>query len=183
MLSGTRVVLVGLGGIGRQVAATLSAAGAEVIGVGRPGRTCDVPGVTAYTAALPWTTSSPRPAPSCLPARSPSGPAASSARASWNCSRQAPSWSTSPAAWSSTSRHGPGPRRRAPRRRLPRRLRERPLPEASPLWDLDNVLVSPHTASTVTAENSLITDLFIDNLRRWLRGTPLRNTYDRTAGY
>ena len=53
----------------------------------------------------------------------------------------------------------------------------------SPLWALDNVLVSPHTASSVSAENSLITDLFIENLRRWLAGTPLRNVYDRTAGY
>jgi glyoxylate/hydroxypyruvate reductase len=58
-----------------------------------------------------------------------------------------------------------------------------PLGEGSPLWDLGNVLVSPHTASSVAAENSLITDLFIENLRRWLAGTPLRNVYDRTAGY
>jgi len=58
-----------------------------------------------------------------------------------------------------------------------------PLPDDSPLWALDNVLVSPHSASTVAAENRLITDLFIDNLRRWLAGAPLRNIYDRAAGY
>ena len=65
----TRACYVGLGGIGRQVAATLSAAGAEVIGVGRPGRTYDVPGVTAYTAdtALDDVTP-PAGALSCLPA-------------------------------------------------------------------------------------------------------------------
>jgi glyoxylate/hydroxypyruvate reductase len=45
------------------------------------------------------------------------------------------------------------------------------------------VLVSPHSASTVTAENGLITDLFTDNLRRWLDGAPLRNVYDRASGY
>ena len=46
-----------------------------------------------------------------------------------------------------------------------------------------NVIISPHSASTVAAENGLITDLFIDNLRRWLAGRPLRNVYDRTVGY
>ena len=45
-----------------------------------------------------------------------------------------------------------------------------PLPAASPLWEMDNVIISPHSASTVAAENGLITDLFIDNLRRWLAG-------------
>ena len=58
-----------------------------------------------------------------------------------------------------------------------------PLPPGSPLWDLPNVLVSPHSAATVAAENELLTDLFIDNLRRWLDGQPLRNVYDRSAGY
>jgi glyoxylate/hydroxypyruvate reductase A len=45
-----------------------------------------------------------------------------------------------------------------------------PLPAASPLWELPNVVISPHSASTVTAENELITDLFCDNLARWLAG-------------
>ena len=58
-----------------------------------------------------------------------------------------------------------------------------PLPESSPLWALPNVLVSPHSASTVSVENELITELFIENLRRWLAGQPLRNTFDVTAGY
>ena len=58
-----------------------------------------------------------------------------------------------------------------------------PLPECSPLWDMDNVIISPHSASTAVGENGLITDLFSDNLRRWLDGAPLRNVYDRAAGY
>ena len=58
-----------------------------------------------------------------------------------------------------------------------------PLPAGSPLWDMPNVIVSPHSAATVAAENDLLTDLFIDNLQRWLAGRPLRNTYDRAAGY
>jgi phosphoglycerate dehydrogenase-like enzyme len=58
-----------------------------------------------------------------------------------------------------------------------------PLPAGSPLWDMPNVIISPHSAATVAAENNLLTDLFIDNLRRWLAGRPLRNVYDRAAGY
>jgi phosphoglycerate dehydrogenase-like enzyme len=58
-----------------------------------------------------------------------------------------------------------------------------PLPPGSPLWGMPNVIVSPHSAATVAEENGLLTDLFIDNLRRWLAGRPLRNTYDRAAGY
>jgi glyoxylate/hydroxypyruvate reductase A len=58
-----------------------------------------------------------------------------------------------------------------------------PLPDGSPLWDLPNVLVSPHSASTVESENRRIVDLFIENLRRWLDGRPLLNRFDRARGY
>lgn len=50
-----------------------------------------------------------------------------------------------------------------------------PLPAESPLWDLPNVIVSPHSASTADNENEVITELFIDNLRRYLAGDALRN--------
>jgi phosphoglycerate dehydrogenase-like enzyme len=55
---------------------------------------------------------------------------------------------------------------------------EEPLPSDSPLWQLSNVLVSPHSASTSDRENERITDLFCDNLRRFLAGEPLRNVLD-----
>lgn len=58
-----------------------------------------------------------------------------------------------------------------------------PLPGDSPLWGLDNVLVSPHSAANLADENAALTDLFIDNLGRYLDGRPLRNRYDPTAGY
>lgn len=58
-----------------------------------------------------------------------------------------------------------------------------PLPRDSPLWSLPNVLISPHSASTVTIENARLTDLFCENLRRYLRGEPLRNVFDRTRLY
>lgn len=50
-----------------------------------------------------------------------------------------------------------------------------PLPAQSPLWDLPNVFVTAHSASTVDKENERLTDLFCDNLRRFLDGVPLRN--------
>jgi phosphoglycerate dehydrogenase-like enzyme len=52
---------------------------------------------------------------------------------------------------------------------------EEPLPPSSPLWAMPNVLISPHSASTSDRENARITELFCDNLRRFLRGEPLRN--------
>lgn len=50
-----------------------------------------------------------------------------------------------------------------------------PLPKQSPLWDLPNVLITPHSASTVDRENERLTELFCENLRRWLAGEPLLN--------
>ena len=58
-----------------------------------------------------------------------------------------------------------------------------PLPNASPLWDLPNVLVTPHSMSTALDENEWLVDLFSDNLRRYLAGQPLRNVFDRARGY
>jgi len=58
-----------------------------------------------------------------------------------------------------------------------------PLPKESPMWDLPNVLISPHSASTVGAENGRIVDIFLDNLGRFTRGEPLRNLFDKTRGY
>lgn len=60
---------------------------------------------------------------------------------------------------------------------------EEPLPLDSPLWDLDNVIVSPHSASTVRTENEDLVTLFLENLEHLRRGEPLRNVYDRVLGY
>jgi phosphoglycerate dehydrogenase-like enzyme len=58
-----------------------------------------------------------------------------------------------------------------------------PLPADSPLWSMPNVIVSPHSASTVVQENDRIVDLFIDNLRRYLDGAPLVNVFDHARQY
>lgn len=53
-----------------------------------------------------------------------------------------------------------------------------PLPPESPLWDLDNVILSPHDTARVPAEEERQLELFCDNLRRYLDGEALRNRID-----
>ncbi|HYV22370.1 MAG TPA: D-2-hydroxyacid dehydrogenase [Candidatus Bathyarchaeia archaeon] len=62
-------------------------------------------------------------------------------------------------------------------------LRDEPPPPSSPLWEMPNVILSPHSASTVTQENARITDIFCENLRRYLVGEPLRNVLDKKRLY
>ena len=58
-----------------------------------------------------------------------------------------------------------------------------PLPVDSPLWDMPNVFVSPHSASTSLAENARITELFCRNLRAYLSGGRLENILDSERLY
>lgn len=61
---------------------------------------------------------------------------------------------------------------------------EEPLPEESPLWGMENVIVSPHaTDNVLDLANRLLTDLFCDNLRRYLAGEPLVNELDKRLLY
>ena len=56
-----------------------------------------------------------------------------------------------------------------------------PLDPASPLWDMPNVIVSPHTASHSLGQNEAIFDIFLDNLARFRSGAGLRNDVDNLA--
>ena len=59
-----------------------------------------------------------------------------------------------------------------------------PLPEESPLWELDNVIISAHTTDVVPdLINSAQTDLFCENLRRYLAGEELLNVLDKRLLY
>jgi len=49
-------------------------------------------------------------------------------------------------------------------------FREEPLPADSPFWDEPNVLICPHSASTVWSENGRLVDIFLANLGFWLAG-------------
>jgi glyoxylate/hydroxypyruvate reductase A len=58
-----------------------------------------------------------------------------------------------------------------------------PLPASSPLWELPNVLISPHAAALSTHENERIVALFVDNVHRYLAGERLRNRVHPQAFY
>jgi glyoxylate/hydroxypyruvate reductase len=60
---------------------------------------------------------------------------------------------------------------------------QEPLAESSPLWDMPNVLITPHTAGSNPHYNERATDLFCDNLARFLRGEPMRNLVNAERGY
>jgi phosphoglycerate dehydrogenase-like enzyme len=58
-----------------------------------------------------------------------------------------------------------------------------PLPPASPLWGMGQVVLTPHVAGTHPAYMALAADLFLTNLKRYLEGEPLLNEVDKQAGY
>jgi phosphoglycerate dehydrogenase-like enzyme len=60
---------------------------------------------------------------------------------------------------------------------------EEPLPPGSPLYDLPNVILTPHTSWSSTRVMDRSVDLFCENLRLFAAGEPLRNVVDPTAGY
>ncbi len=58
-----------------------------------------------------------------------------------------------------------------------------PLPPQSRLWDLPNVVITPHTSAFRDDYWTLAVDLFASNLRRFERGEALANVVDKDAGY
>jgi phosphoglycerate dehydrogenase-like enzyme len=52
---------------------------------------------------------------------------------------------------------------------------EEPLPADSPLWDMPNVILSPHDAGAATGNAGRVSELFLRNLERWVRGEALEN--------
>jgi phosphoglycerate dehydrogenase-like enzyme len=52
-----------------------------------------------------------------------------------------------------------------------------------PLYGLDNAIVSPHVSGFLPSYDDKCTDLFAENLRRYLAGAPLLNVVDRARGY
>ncbi len=58
-----------------------------------------------------------------------------------------------------------------------------PLPEDHPLWSMDNVIITPHVAGRSDAMNTRRMNLFRENIRRFMQDMPLRNVVDKEAGY
>ena len=58
-----------------------------------------------------------------------------------------------------------------------------PLPESSPLWGLDNVIISPHCSSVYAEWETASFALFLQNLKRWILGEDLINVVNPDRGY
>lgn len=176
------VLVVGLGSIGRAVAAKLSALGARVVGVHR--RPVEVPGVAevrpvgdlaaaaaeadAIVMALPGTEQTERMlGASVFAAVRPGVTIVNVGRGS----------TIDEAALIDGLRSG-----QVGTAVLDVTAVE-PLPADSPLWDLPGVLISPHTAALAGGEARGVTDLVADNARRLLDGMPLRNVVDTVEFY
>nr|WP_246425561.1 D-2-hydroxyacid dehydrogenase [Streptomonospora nanhaiensis] len=189
-VAGRRALVVGTGPIGRAIARQLRAAGLEVEGAGRTARTGDPDFGTVVEAAL---------APASGPGLADALPRADFVvlAAPLTDATRGLVDSRFLAAMAPTARlinvaRGPMVDEDA----LVRALREgaiagaaldvartEPLPGSSPLWDLPNVIVSPHMSGDVVGWREELVALFADNLDRFLQGRELRNVVDKRRGY
>jgi len=60
---------------------------------------------------------------------------------------------------------------------------QEPLPADSPLWKMENAIISPHIAGFTPHYDERAAALFAENLRRYLAGEPLLNQVERGRGY
>jgi phosphoglycerate dehydrogenase-like enzyme len=60
---------------------------------------------------------------------------------------------------------------------------EEPLPSTSPLWNLENVILSPHISGNNARYHEKIAALFAENLQHYLDNQPLMNLYNHKRGY
>ena len=58
-----------------------------------------------------------------------------------------------------------------------------PVPADGPWWDQPNVIVSPHMSGDFRGWEQAVTGLFVDQLRRYRAGQPLRNVVDKRLGF
>ena len=60
---------------------------------------------------------------------------------------------------------------------------EEPLSEDSPLWDMENVVITPHISSRSDLGDQSIRAIFRENVRRYCEGEPLLHIVDKAKGY
>jgi len=60
---------------------------------------------------------------------------------------------------------------------------EEPLPRSSPLWNLDNVIITPHISGNSAFYHEKTAAVFTENMKRYLERRPLLNRVDRKRGY
>jgi phosphoglycerate dehydrogenase-like enzyme len=56
---------------------------------------------------------------------------------------------------------------------------EEPLPTTSPLWDMPNVIVTPHSSGATKSSARRADELFVENLGHYLHDRPMRNEVRR----
>ena len=183
-LAGMNVMVVGLGSVGRRTVASLSALGVAVTAVGRDGREYDVPtasrrgSISTMTDLLPSVDAVVLCCPLTDETRGLFGAEQFAALPEGailvNIARGGVVDEPAMLDALTTGRLGGA---------ALDVFATEPLPSESPFWQLENVIVSPHSASTVSSENHLITDIFVENLRRRLDGRDLVNVYDVARGY
>lgn len=181
-LSQMAVLVVGLGGIGSEVAATVSALGATVIGTSRSGT--PVPGVDRLIAVedLPRTASTVDAVVNTLPGTAATEKllgeeffaAMSEEAIVVNVGRGTVIDEEALVEALDAGRVGFA---------ALDVFAVEPLPESSPLWGHPRVLVSPHTAALNSGEEERIAQLFAENARRLLDGEELVNLVDTIEFY
>jgi glyoxylate/hydroxypyruvate reductase A len=179
-----RALVVGLGRIGRRVAEVLAAMGAEVWGAGRPGQAYDLPvatriGDTANLAPLLRETDT---LVLCCPL-TPQTKGLIGARELELLGREGILVNLARGAVVDEVALVGALQRHDLAGACLDVFSVEPLPPESPLWGMDHVLISPHSASTLRSENAALTGLFIENLGRFLAGRPLLNEFDPDRGY
>jgi phosphoglycerate dehydrogenase-like enzyme len=60
---------------------------------------------------------------------------------------------------------------------------EEPLPEESPLWDMPNAVITPHLGGKSAEGYKNMREIFCENLRRYVKSSPLLNEVDKRKGY
>lgn len=60
---------------------------------------------------------------------------------------------------------------------------QEPLPPDHPLWEMDNVILTPHTAGVSAHDEDRRLLVLAENLRRFVAGQPLNNVVDKAGGY
>lgn len=58
-----------------------------------------------------------------------------------------------------------------------------PLPPNHLLWEMANVIITPHTSGSFPRYNESATRIFLDNLRRYVKDEPLQSIVDKNKGY
>lgn len=182
-LAGQRVLVVGIGGIGREIGRVLTMLGAEVRGVGRSARGGDPDFAEVIASAdlvdhVGWADHVVIAAPLTDATRGLIGPAVFAAM--------------KPGAHLVNIARGP----LVDERSLLDAIRSgrlglasldvfstEPLPADSPLWAEPNVVISPHMSGDTVGWRETLAKQFLDNAQRWLAGAPLRNVVDKKLGF